>query len=570
MAIAQLEPDENTLDEDSLPDEEILIDVCAGLITIDQKSNVVRLVHFTAQEYFERNITTAFPDADKQIARSCLKYMSLTHFTFKDFGKPIIEINPIGALYMYAARQWGRHAVAFESELFQEILTFLNKTSQMRFSLDACEGRVRPIGLTIHPMEYKDLDCKLLLTVLCSLPQSAQYMIEQGANVNMKISNNGSLVERAIIQHDTAMVAVLVKAGAKLESDEKRPGCPVGLRGAVQLGYYEIVDILVTAGVNINYADTSTEPPLIIAAKGNQTEICQLLINRGCDLESFREPNGTALCYAVYDGNAELVRLLLKSKANFEVRNSLGEKCLDIAIRNCDGPVIKELMAAGARFSEIDQNSWEVSICAADAPATRDILFADGLSIENGTLSGETCLHRAAFLGLDTIPYLLSLGADINAKTFDGHTPLDKAILHGMDEYVGWFQEQRALDGSVPTSSILQHKSSFISNSNDGHTFRELQHSIEPFSKGALLASFSPNGTYLATSQEDNFRVHVYETDNFTLVNTLELSLGCITALSWSVDNNDLVIGNSNGKVLLWNIKVRLFHRTICPGTYYT
>ncbi|KAH6672607.1 hypothetical protein B0J14DRAFT_483401, partial [Halenospora varia] len=42
------------LDEKNLPDTEDMISVCAGLVTIDQESKVIRLVHYTAQRYFER------------------------------------------------------------------------------------------------------------------------------------------------------------------------------------------------------------------------------------------------------------------------------------------------------------------------------------------------------------------------------------------------------------------------------------------------------------------------------------------------------------------------------------
>jgi hypothetical protein len=39
------------LDEDFLPGVEILGSICAGLVTIDKKGDVIRLVHYTTQEY---------------------------------------------------------------------------------------------------------------------------------------------------------------------------------------------------------------------------------------------------------------------------------------------------------------------------------------------------------------------------------------------------------------------------------------------------------------------------------------------------------------------------------------
>src|SRR5204862_913622 len=47
-----VEPDDTDMDEEGLPDEGVLVSACAGLVIIDPESNIIRLVHYTAQEYF--------------------------------------------------------------------------------------------------------------------------------------------------------------------------------------------------------------------------------------------------------------------------------------------------------------------------------------------------------------------------------------------------------------------------------------------------------------------------------------------------------------------------------------
>lgn len=44
-----IESGDMEIDEESFPDEELLISVCAGLTTIDRESNVIRLVHYTTK-----------------------------------------------------------------------------------------------------------------------------------------------------------------------------------------------------------------------------------------------------------------------------------------------------------------------------------------------------------------------------------------------------------------------------------------------------------------------------------------------------------------------------------------
>jgi hypothetical protein len=48
-----IEPGQDHLDSDSLIDEEIILSVCAGIVTIEDESNLIRFIHYTTQEYLE-------------------------------------------------------------------------------------------------------------------------------------------------------------------------------------------------------------------------------------------------------------------------------------------------------------------------------------------------------------------------------------------------------------------------------------------------------------------------------------------------------------------------------------
>jgi hypothetical protein len=54
--------------------------VCAGLVTIDEESDIIRLIYYTTQEYFERTQTRWFPSAQTDIATTCLTYLSFDTF----------------------------------------------------------------------------------------------------------------------------------------------------------------------------------------------------------------------------------------------------------------------------------------------------------------------------------------------------------------------------------------------------------------------------------------------------------------------------------------------------------
>jgi hypothetical protein len=123
------------LDADYLPGVRILRSVCAGLVTVDEESDIVRLVHYTTQEYFERTWTSWFPNAQRDIATTCVTYLTFDAFaagfcpTDEEF-ETRLQLNP---LYDYAARNWGHHARA-TSAVEQLVVDFLKSEAKVSSS----------------------------------------------------------------------------------------------------------------------------------------------------------------------------------------------------------------------------------------------------------------------------------------------------------------------------------------------------------------------------------------------------------------------------------------------------
>jgi hypothetical protein len=68
------------LEESNLSGIEDIPSVCAGLVTVDEESDVIRLVHYTTQEYFERTWMSWFPNAHVDITKICVTYLSFEVF----------------------------------------------------------------------------------------------------------------------------------------------------------------------------------------------------------------------------------------------------------------------------------------------------------------------------------------------------------------------------------------------------------------------------------------------------------------------------------------------------------
>ncbi|KAH0543788.1 hypothetical protein FGG08_001970 [Glutinoglossum americanum] len=132
-----VELEDTDIDEEALSDEEILVSVCAGLVTVDQESNIIRLVHYTTQEFFERIRVARFPGAQISIATTCLTYISFDVFAAgpcrsdQDMESRLHQYP----LLDYAARHWGDHARGDPEETIKELaLRFLDHNPKVTCS----------------------------------------------------------------------------------------------------------------------------------------------------------------------------------------------------------------------------------------------------------------------------------------------------------------------------------------------------------------------------------------------------------------------------------------------------
>jgi hypothetical protein len=51
---------DHQLDKENVREIEDMVSVCAGLVTVDEESSIIRLVHYTTQEYFDGHEKSGF------------------------------------------------------------------------------------------------------------------------------------------------------------------------------------------------------------------------------------------------------------------------------------------------------------------------------------------------------------------------------------------------------------------------------------------------------------------------------------------------------------------------------
>ncbi|KAL2826768.1 purine and uridine phosphorylase [Aspergillus pseudoustus] len=207
---------------DIVPIED-MVSVCAGLVTVDEESDVVRLAHYTTQEYFSNRRNELFPDVESDITTTCVTYMS-----FDVFGSGYCQTNAeltsrlsMSPFYDYAAHHWGTHARESPT-LCQEVIAFFESDPKVEASGQVLQ--VRPnTSLTrcISGSGRSDRVCRrtpLSWAAENGNERVVQVLLEHGADIESRDKYGQTPLSRAASCGQEAIVRLLIGKNADLES----------------------------------------------------------------------------------------------------------------------------------------------------------------------------------------------------------------------------------------------------------------------------------------------------------------------------------------------------------------
>jgi ankyrin repeat protein len=372
-----VEPGNADFDGDALPDEDVLVSVCAGLVTIDQES-IIRLVHYTTQEYFERTQMSWFPHAQTDIAMTCITYLSFDVFAvgFCPTDEEFEARLQLNALYDYAARNWGYHARAASTEV-EPLILYLFKSeakvsacsqAMMAFksylSYRGYSQRVPRQTTGVHLAAYFGLKEAVKLLLADSVdPDSkntegqtpllwaaengheavVRQLLEHKADINAKTNNNRwtALYVAAESGHE-AVVRLLLEHKADVEA--KNNYGETALHRAARNGHEAVVQLLLDHKADVEAKNNYRWTALYNAAWNGQEAVVQLLLDHKADVKAKAYNGMTALHRAAWRGHETVVQLLLDHKVDIEAKDNNGETALHCAARNGHMVVVQQLL----------------------------------------------------------------------------------------------------------------------------------------------------------------------------------------------------------------------------------
>ncbi|KAF3291558.1 hypothetical protein TWF970_000772 [Orbilia oligospora] len=417
-AIAVEHPDEaSEIDITNLSDVDDLVSYCRGLVTIDERSNVIRLIHYTAQEYFERTRMTWIPNSHSDIAKICVTYLSHDTFklgpcsTYKEFWQRLQS----NALYEYAAKNWDYHIRGSADGVEKP------RELSMNSDVDWFTRRVEMIELVINLLSEEDIR----LSCVQAMFTASQYGFYSREYI-------GRVTGLHVASHcGLTLVTKVMLAGDGVDLELADNIGRTALLFAAEEGYEDIVRVLIDSGANPEAKNSSGEAAISLAIGNGHESIVQMLIGIGVNLEVKDHRGQTPLFIAARNRSDSIFRRLMESKSDIEVANTEGKTALMAAAEWGHEMIAEMLIKSGASVEVRDKNGDTPLIAAAGRgyEVIAELLIKSGASVEVGDKDGETPLIAAAGRGSEVIAELLiKSGASLQAKNKDGETALWKAL----------------------------------------------------------------------------------------------------------------------------------------------
>ncbi len=197
-----------------------MLSVCAGLVAVDEGSVIIRLVHYTTQQYLEQTRSRWFPLADTDITITCVTYLSFRAFEsgFCQTNEEFEERLRVHPLYDYAAQNWGHHARPVAHPC-SPLLDFLLRDGNVEASAQALA--VSKLTRTRHYSQ--DVPRQVMgvhLAAYFGLDSALSHLLND-ANPNLKDSFNGTPLFYGSVEGHNAVVSVLLEKGAEVDAKLK-------------------------------------------------------------------------------------------------------------------------------------------------------------------------------------------------------------------------------------------------------------------------------------------------------------------------------------------------------------
>lgn len=336
-----ISPGTINIDDDALTDEELLISVCAGMVTVDKKSSIIRLVHYTTQEYFEHIRNVRFPNAQVNITMSCLTYLRFELFNEACVNEASLERRMQNYKFSrYAAQHWADHARG-DGENVAEIQNAIFKTFESVGRRDAiCQIKTyveSPLG------KFEGLKDRSLLQLIAMNGLATIC----GCLLDKRLDQDDAFVSDFLRWPTKCRQAITPSISIAAQDKDGR----TSLHEAASYGHLEVLKLLLDAKAEVATQDNYGRTALHRAAWKGHSEVVKLLLDAKADVNTPDNDGWTALHQAAWNGHSGVVKLLLEAKIDVTMHDNDGWTAQRISESNGHSEVVKLLLNANVDVS---------------------------------------------------------------------------------------------------------------------------------------------------------------------------------------------------------------------------
>lgn len=172
-----------------------------------------------------------------------------------------------------------------------------------------------------------------------------KILLDHGADVSIKSKNGLTALINASKNNKKKICELLIKSNPNiLEKDG-----PDAFVKAARAGHIEIINYLISKGLNINTKNTVGETALMVAANRGNINLVKELLKLGADINQKDDHGKTALIHAAIGGVVSFIREEGSPGPEMdEIEKALAE------MQELNGVVISFLIESGAKIQEED------------------------------------------------------------------------------------------------------------------------------------------------------------------------------------------------------------------------
>lgn len=283
--------------------------------------------------------------------------------------------------------------------------------------------------------------------------EAVETLLIRGANFEAQNQEGWRPIHVATANGNEEIVTILLNKGTSLRAKNKANNTALHL--ALEKGYQEVALSLIKKGLRSEYLDLNRNnvSTFHLAVWRGYKDVVQVFLKdknyakKGIDrkevIDSKDREGNTPLHLAVSQGHTEIIKALLKAKADLQVKNHKGETPLSIAINKNDINTTALLLEVKTKISyKNDGNFLPYFEWAFNQKDEKDDqLISDLLGINLNFLddNGDALLHKAISRGASTElikRFLKTKIVNVNIQDPNMDTPLHLAVARDRKDVI--------------------------------------------------------------------------------------------------------------------------------------